>query len=353
MRAIKKCPPILGKTFHTLKNCGARSDDAVYGWSCQAADDRTLVIVNGESDLSGEDQVRHGMMRGVVMSATDSQTHVHLSGGGQPGTFGKSAFGPGISRRPTQGTQAIALKQEIGRLRQRLRQSHLDSVMALVAALEAKDPHTERHSSQVAIYAEHLATAAGLGSADVEVLVIAALLHDIGKIAIPDAILLKPGRLTPNEFEIIKLHPARGVEILGRMGFLERELPLVLHHHEWFNGSGYPAGLAGTAIPYGARILQVADSIDAMLSPRTYKKAISVEEAIAELKRWRGIQFDPAIAESAVAMLERQPEEALLICPRIVSVQGIAAESAPWPAPSLAVRNEPAFVGFGRAVIAH
>lgn len=245
------------------------------------------------------------------------------------------------------------MKQEIRRLRLRLRQSHLESVMALVAALEAKDPHTERHSSQVAIYAEHLATAAGLGSTEVEVLVIAALLHDIGKIAVPDAILLKPGRLTPNEFEIIKLHPARGVEILRRMGFLERELPLVLHHHEWFNGCGYPAGLAGKAIPFGARILQVADSIDAMLSPRTYKKAIGVEEAIAELQRWRGIQFDPDIAESAVAMLDRLPEEALAICPGLVSAQVAVGESAPWPTPSLAVRNESAFVNVGRAAIAH
>lgn len=258
-----------------------------------------------------------------------------------------------MDRGKSQSSQIVPLKQEIGRLRRRLRQSHLDSVMALVAALEAKDPHTERHSTQVAIYAEHLATAAGIGSAEVEVLVIAALLHDIGKIAIPDAILLKPGRLTPNEFEIIKLHPARGVEILRRMGFLERELPLVLHHHEWYNGSGYPAGLAGKAIPSGARILQVADSIDAMLSPRTYKKAISVEEAIAELHRWRGIQFDPGIAAAAVAMLERQPEEAHAISPGLASTSVTAAESVPWPAPSLAMRNESAFAGVGRAAIAH
>ncbi|RIK64807.1 MAG: hypothetical protein DCC65_13710 [Planctomycetota bacterium] len=189
-------------------------------------------------------------------------------------------------------------------LRRKLRNAHIESVMALVAAVEAKDPHTERHSVGVATYAEELARAAGLSAKDVESIVIAGLLHDVGKIAVPDAILAKPGALTESEFNVIRLHPERGVAILRPIESLGRELPLVLHHHEWFNGRGYPRGLRGREVPFGARILQVADSIDAMLSPRSYKKARSVKETICELHRCRGTQFDPCLADLAIGMLQ-------------------------------------------------
>lgn len=245
------------------------------------------------------------------------------------------------------------LNQEIARLRRRLRHAHVDSIMALVATVEAKDKYTERHSAQVSIYAERLAKAAGLSEADVEVVVIAALLHDIGKIAIPDAILLKPGKLTPSEFEKIMEHPARGVEILKRVGFLERELPLVMHHHEWFDGRGYPLHLKGAAIPFGARLLQVADSIDAMLSPRTYKRAMSVAETIQELSDWRGMQFDPDVAELGIAMLEQQPEEASTILHSWADDAPKAAGTVPWPTPSPATFSGPRFGIASIPVTAH
>lgn len=212
--------------------------------------------------------------------------------------------------------------QQVMRLRRRIRHARIDSVMALIEAVKAKDPHTGRHSIGVAVYAEELARAVGLSAGDLEAVVIAALMHDVGKIAVPDMILTKAGPLTPQEFDVIKQHPAMGVTILRPLGFLERELPLVLHHHEWFNGLGYPHGLQGRQIPLGARLLQVADSIDAMLSPRSYKKARSVEETIAELHRCRGTQFDPDLADLAIAWLTA----------RMSATRSAKQAPAGWPA---------------------
>jgi putative nucleotidyltransferase with HDIG domain len=183
--------------------------------------------------------------------------------------------------------------------------------MALVTAVEAKDPSSEVHSLHVAAYAERLARLVGIVPAEVDVIVIAALLHDVGKIGIPDAILTKPGPLSVDEFAVVKQHPIVGEAILRPIGFLERELTLVRHHHEWYNGSGYPDGLAGDQIPLGARILQVADGIDAMISPRSYKPSRSIDEVMVELLRCRGTQFDPFFADTAVEWLRSCPYEVL------------------------------------------
>ncbi len=183
-----------------------------------------------------------------------------------------------------------------------------DTILGLLAALQAKDPYTARHSTQVEIYSRCLAARLGLRSEDVHVVRIAAFLHDVGKIGIPDAILVKPGRLTPEEFTVMKSHPSIGAAIIEPIGFLEPAVPLVLHHHEWYNGRGYPCGLAGNDIPFGARIIQVADSIDAMLSPRVYKAPRTLEETIYELRNNAGKQFDPLVANVAIQWLEAEPQ---------------------------------------------
>jgi len=178
-----------------------------------------------------------------------------------------------------------------------------DIVMGLLTALEAKDRFTQRHSMNVALHVQALARRLGASPADVESMTTAALLHDVGKIGVPDAILTKQGPLTAEEYAAIQTHVDIGVSILSHVGCLEAELPLVQHHHEWFDGGGYPHGLSGSDVPFGARVLLVADTIDAMLSPRCYKDAMTVERVIGELDAGRGRQFDPDVADAAIAYL--------------------------------------------------
>jgi putative two-component system response regulator len=193
-----------------------------------------------------------------------------------------------------------------------IRQASLDSIRALARAVEAKDPYTRRHGEQVAHYAVHLARYLETGDSQVESIRIAALLHDIGKIGIPDSILTKAGPLTAEELTEVRRHPALGAEILQSISVLAAEAKLVRHHHESWDGSGYPDGLAGAAIPLGARIINVADSIDAMLMSRTYKPAYPVEEALQRLTWCAGSQFDPDLVEAAVAWCRLHPRQLIL-----------------------------------------
>ena len=198
---------------------------------------------------------------------------------------------------------------EVTFLRRRLIHAQVDTIMTLVAAVEAKDPYTERHSVHVPKYAERFARAMQLTERETEVIKIAALLHDSGKIGVPDTVLTKPGRLTPEEYTVVKQHPVTGASILRSATSLRRELPLVLHHHEWYNGSGYPRGLKGEDIPLGARILSVADAVDAMAYPRSYKRGLNLEEVASELENCSGTQFDPVVARVALRWLRDYPEE--------------------------------------------
>lgn len=185
-----------------------------------------------------------------------------------------------------------------------LRRSYLESTRALVAAVEAKDAFTERHSSRVARYSRLIAARLGLSRSHIESIATSAMLHDIGKIGVPDAILNKPGPLREAEFDIVRRHPNIAIEILGHTTFLNEELPYILHHHERYDGTGYPAGLAGEQIPLGARVLAVADSLDAMLSTRSYKPPLTLRRAKMELVRCKGQQFDPKVIDATLAWLE-------------------------------------------------
>jgi diguanylate cyclase (GGDEF)-like protein len=192
----------------------------------------------------------------------------------------------------------------IGTTRQQLKRTYLESTRALVGAVEAKDPHTRRHSMTVSDYAESLGTRLRLPASQIESLKVAAILHDVGKIGVPDAILQKPGPLTDEEYDAVKQHPQTALQILGQASFLSSELPLILHHHERYDGGGYPAGLAGDEIPFGARILAVADSLDAMFSRRSYKAGLTVDRVRRELHRCAGTQWDPAAVEAAAGFLD-------------------------------------------------
>jgi HD-GYP domain-containing protein (c-di-GMP phosphodiesterase class II) len=178
-------------------------------------------------------------------------------------------------------------------------------VLALVAAVEAKDVYTQYHSLHVAVFAEQIAVAAGLSAGQIDLIRIAAILHDVGKIGIPDAILSKPGPLTLDELAVMRQHPAIGFTILKNLESVETALPLILYHHENFDGTGYPDGIAGDEIPLGARVIRIADALDAMTSPRVYKHALPLSVAVHEITKGRGTQFDPDLADVTLAWLDR------------------------------------------------
>lgn len=170
-------------------------------------------------------------------------------------------------------------------------------VDAFSAALDAKHSYTRGHSDRVADIAASIAAGIGFSRKEQEKIHTAGHLHDIGKIGIPDSVLLKPGRLSSEEYDIIKMHPQIGYDILQKVAIFRPIADIVLHHHEWWNGGGYPGGLQGEDIPLGARIIAIADSYDAMTSARSYRQRISSEQAIAEIVRCAGTQFDPALVK--------------------------------------------------------
>ncbi len=181
----------------------------------------------------------------------------------------------------------------------RLDKTYIFTLRALVTALDTRDEETQGHSLRVVKYTLKLADLMGIkNEEELKIIEYGSLLHDIGKIGIPDAILRKPGKLTDVEWTVMKTHPKMGYKILHRIQFLEEAAQMVLHHHEKWDGSGYPEGLKETEIPLGARIFTVADTVDAMTSERPYRKALSFETASQELRTHCGTQFDKIIVDA-------------------------------------------------------
>jgi len=186
---------------------------------------------------------------------------------------------------------------------------YLEMVRTLARAVDSKDAYTHEHSERASNIARRLALELGLPTPMVRYVEYAALLHDIGKIGIDEAILLKPGKLTAEEYEIMKKHPMIGHQILSPVKFLGPVAQMVLHHQEWYNGQGYPEGLKGEDIPLGARIVAIIDAWDAMTSDRPYRKALPREVAVGELKRGAGTQFDPKIVEIFLSLEAEAPSQ--------------------------------------------
>jgi len=225
---------------------------------------------------------------------------------------------------------------------------HMRTIEALALAIEAKDQTTHDHLQRVRIYALEVAKDLKVSAEEREALQAAALLHDIGKLAIPEHIISKPGRLTPEEFEKMKIHPVVGAEILERVRFPYPVVPIVRAHHEKWDGSGYPLGLRGNQIPVGARILAAVDFLDALASDRQYRRALPLEEAMSRLEEESGKSFDPQV----VRVLERRyPQLELLVRERIESL-GLAKLStevkmdrAVEPAAGFAAAGKPGPLG--------
>jgi len=180
-----------------------------------------------------------------------------------------------------------------------------DQVYALAATVDARDPYTYGHSQRVAEIAMSIGKQVGLSAEDLAKLHAAALLHDIGKVGVPDAILTKMGKPTPEEWDVIKKHCSEGARIVSYVKELSTLVPIILHHHEWYDGSGYPGGLKGIDIPSGARITSVADAYDTMVTKRPYRDVISPKKACEELKRNAGVQFDPVIVDTWCRLMDK------------------------------------------------
>ncbi len=186
----------------------------------------------------------------------------------------------------------------------------ISTITSLASAIDAKSPWTKGHSERVTRYAVEIAKEMGLKDQGIEQLRLSGLLHDVGKIGTFDIVLDKPGKLTDEEFEIVKKHPGKGAEILAPIRQLADIIPAVLHHHERYDGKGYPHGLKYEEIPLQARILCVADSFDSMTADRPYRSSPGKEYAISEFKRCCGTQFDPKVVDAFLRVLNRKREAA-------------------------------------------
>ena len=214
------------------------------------------------------------------------------------------------------GIKSIAQMNEIKKINiqlsdtyEKLEQAYLDSIQTLRYTVEAKDPYTRGHSDRVSLYSVLIGKYLGLSEKDLKTLEIGGLFHDIGKIGVPDAILRKETKLTDDEYSEIKNHPAIGAHILSSAEIFKDIIPIVKHHHEKYDGNGYPGRLKGEEIPYLARIAAIADTFDAMTSKRTYRDALPLETVIAEFERCRGTQFDPKLDDVFLDILKNHYDE--------------------------------------------
>ena len=186
-----------------------------------------------------------------------------------------------------------------------LENSHYEAIRAMRLMVDAKDQYTRGHSDRVAFYSEQIALRLGYSKSYCEKIRIAGIFHDVGKLGISDDILLKESRLLDEEYEVIKTHPGKGAEILSSVSHFKEIIPAVRHHHERYDGRGYPDGLKEFDIPEQARIIAVADSFDAMNSSRRYRKKLDMERTIEQLNEGKGTQFDPVIVDAFLALLSQ------------------------------------------------
>lgn len=193
--------------------------------------------------------------------------------------------------------QRIVERMENVVLYEGLYENILSTLDSMAKILDARDPHTSRHSTRVTELSMRIGKALGLSDEDLDVLKVSASLHDIGKVGVPDKILLKKGKLTVEEMDIIKRHPDIGFDILSSIIPMKKDAEIIRHHHERYDGKGYPMGLKGEDIPFLSRIITLADAFDAMTSDRPYRKALPYSVALQEIKRCRGTQFDPGIVD--------------------------------------------------------
>jgi putative nucleotidyltransferase with HDIG domain len=203
--------------------------------------------------------------------------------------------------------QSMRYAEDVRQLYQRLQRSIYQSLLGLANALEAKDPYTRGHSERVGGSARRLALALGVAPEEAEVIGQAGLLHDIGKIGVPEAVLRKPGPLDAEEWTVMRRHPETGAQIVAPFEFFARGALVIRHHHERWDGTGYPDGLAGDAIPFGSRLIAVVDVYDALTSARPYRAALPHATALAALAEQAGRTLDPGVVRAFVDLVHDAP----------------------------------------------
>lgn len=201
------------------------------------------------------------------------------------------------------------INEELKNTNEKLEKAYLESIQTLRFTVEAKDSYTRGHSDRVSEYSVLIGKRLNLSEEDLKILKIGGLFHDIGKIGVPDSILLKESKLTDDEYSEIKNHPSIGSHILSTASIFQDIIPIVKHHHEKYDGHGYPSQLKGNDIPYFARIAAIADSFDAMTSRRTYRDSLPIETVIAEFERCKGTQFDPELTDIFLDILNNHFDE--------------------------------------------
>ena len=209
----------------------------------------------------------------------------------------------------------VELSKELSRV-------YIELLISMIHSIELKDPYTRNHSERVTVFAYMLGKRYGLSIRELRVLYHAAMLHDVGKVGIPDEILKKQGKLTEEEYEVIKQHPQIGANMIMDVTFLKDASYIILFHHEHYDGSGYPAHLKGDQIPLLSRIISIVDAFDAMITRRPYKRPYTIEEAIEFLRNAEGTQFDPKLTELFIEMLnsERSKFEEVIKNPDVMSI---------------------------------
>jgi len=237
------------------------------------------------------------------------------------------------------------LQRRIMGLSEKAETLFMESIWSLVQALEAKDTYARKHSENVMIYAVGIARTMELGPKYVDLIHRSAMIHDIGKIGVPDAILFKPDQLTARERRVVEQHPLIAVKILEKMSFLENEIAIVRHHHEKWNGHGYPDGLARAAIPLGARILAVADTFDALTSARAYHASRPITEVLAMLKDTAGYDLDPTVVAAMVTWIEKVASQRGESVDRLAVADLLAAHEGPAVPEAAQSSRKPAVAG--------
>jgi len=256
----------------------------------------------GSVDILGPDDVKvsEWIVEGLALPLCDGKRSVGAFGVGR--TQANRPYSEGDYRLVSVLAAQSGLLVKNADLVESLQQAYLGTIQAMARTLEARDKYTHGHSQRVANLCRRIAAVLDISPGEAETLQLAAGLHDIGKIAVPDCVLNKPGKLTGAEWEAIRAHPVIGADVLAPASFLADALPLVLHHHERYDGTGYPDGIGYPELLSLTYIIVGADAFDAMTSDRPYREALTTEDAIAELSKGSGTQFDPDVVDAMISL---------------------------------------------------